>query len=97
MKFSFSPSSTDLKKVEEGTQLLLGDIKSEKELEIQVEFQENVPLTIARNGDHLHITCQEPAHYYRGLNWAVHHPEDTWNTKCEPVYFSKNGVMLDCS
>ena len=78
MKFSFSPSSTDLKKVEEGTQLLLGDIKSEKELEIQVEFQENVPLTIARNGDHLHITCQEPAHYYRGLNWAVHHPEDTW-------------------
>ena len=44
MKFSFSPSSTDLKKVEEGTQLLLGDIKSEKELEIQVEFQENVPL-----------------------------------------------------
>ena len=53
MKFSFSPSSTDLKKVEEGTQLLLGDIKSEKELEIQVEFQENVPLTIARNGDYL--------------------------------------------
>ena len=97
MKFSFSPSSTDLEKVEEGTQLLLGDIKSEKELEIQVEFQENVPLTIARNGDHLHITCQEPAHYYRGLNWAVHHPEDTWNTKSEPVYFSKNGVMLDCS
>ena len=40
MKFSFSPSSTDLEKVEEGTQLLLGDIKSEKELEIQVEFQE---------------------------------------------------------
>lgn len=66
MKFSFSPSSTDLEKVEEGTQLLLGDIKSEKELEIQVEFQENVPLTIARNGDHLHITCQEPAHYYPG-------------------------------
>ena len=97
MKFSFSPSSTDLEKVEEGTQLLLGDIKSEKELEIQVEFQENVPLTIARNGDHLHITCQEPAHYYRGLNWAVHHLEDTWNTKSEPVYFSKNGVMLDCS
>ena len=60
MKFSFSPSSTDLEKVEEGTQLLLGDIKSEKELEIQVEFQENVPLTIARNGDHLHITCQPP-------------------------------------
>lgn len=88
MKFSFSPSSTDLKKVEEGTQLLLGDIKSEKELEIQVEFHENVPLTIARNGDHLHITCQEPAHYYRGLNWAVHHPEDTWNTKSESVYFS---------
>ena len=45
MKFSFSPSSTDLEKVEEGTQLLLGDIKSEKELAIQVEFQENVPLT----------------------------------------------------
>lgn len=58
MKFSFSPSSTDLEKVEEGTQLLLGDIKSEKELEIQVEFQENVPLTIARNGDHLHITAR---------------------------------------
>ena len=97
MKFSFSPSSTDLKKVEEGTQLLLGDIKSEKELAIQVEFQENAPLTIARNGDHLHITCQEPAHYYRGLNWAVHHLGDTWSTKSESVYFSKNGVMLDCS
>ena len=73
MKFSFSPSSTDLEKVEEGTQLLLGDIKSEKELAIQVEFQENVPLTIARNGDHLHITCQEPAHYYRGLNLSLIH------------------------
>lgn len=97
MKFSFSPSSTDLKKVEEGTQLLLGDIKSEKELEIQVEFQENTPLTVTRDGDHLQIICQEPAHYYRGLNWAVHHLEDTWNTKSEPVYFSKNGVMLDCS
>ena len=45
MKFSFSPSSTNLEKVEEGTQLLLGDIRSEKELEIQVEFQENTPLT----------------------------------------------------
>ena len=52
MKFSFSPSSTDLKKVEEGTQLLLGDIKSEKELEIQVEFQENaflIFLTVFNN------------------------------------------------
>ena len=38
MKFSFSPSSTDLKKVEEGTQLLLGDIKSEKELAIQLSL-----------------------------------------------------------
>ena len=91
MKFSFSPSSNKIKKVEEGTQLLLGDIKSEKELEIQVEFQENTPLTVTRDGDHLQIICQEPAHYYRGLNWAVHHLEDTWNTKSEPVYFSKTG------
>ena len=30
MKFSFSPFSTDLTKVEEGTLLLLWDIKSEK-------------------------------------------------------------------
>ena len=51
-----SPSSTDLKKVEEGTQLLLGDIKSEKELEIQVEFQENVPLTMHETA----ITCILP-------------------------------------
>ena len=56
MKFSFSPSSTDLKKVEEGTQLLLGDIKSEKELAIQVEFQENTPLTMHETA----ITCILP-------------------------------------
>lgn len=97
MKFSFSPSSADTAKVEEGTRILLGDISSEEELTIQVEFQKNVPLTVAKNSTHLHITCQEPAHYYRGLNQAVHHMGDAWTEKTEPVYFSKNGMMLDCS
>lgn len=100
MNISFSPSCTDAKKVEEGTHLLLNNLHLEdlvQNLEIQVDFHDEPQLSVTRDGEHLHITCQQPAHYYRGLNWALHHMGDASSQKTESVYFTKNGFMLDCS
>ena len=42
------------------------------------------------------MTCREPAHFFRGLNYLLHHLEENFELE-ETSYFKKNGFMLDCS
>ena len=86
--------------LEQGTALILeeshGRFKKEK-LQIDVKFWEKPELAVSLNGNQIQIQCQETAHYYRGLNLALHHlEENTYETR-ETVNFQRNGFMLDCS
>ena len=86
--------------LEQGTALILeeshGRFKKEK-LQIDVKFWEKPELSVSLNGNQIQIQCQETAHYYRGLNLALHHlEENTYETR-ETVNFQRNGFMLDCS
>lgn len=98
MKFSFTPSVTEHEKLEAGTEELLKEMpESSRNLEILVEYEEKPQLTVKRVKNQIHITCKEAAHYYRGLNQAIHHLQtDTYENQ-ENVYFERNGFMLDCS
>ena len=39
----------------------------------------------------LNFICREISHYYRALNYAIHHMKE------DNVCFERNGLMLDCS
>ena len=45
----------------------------------------------------IHIICREISHYYRALNYAIHHMEEDEFQYQEHVCFERNGLMLDCS
>lgn len=82
--------------LEQGTALILeeshGRFKKEK-LQIDVKFWEKPELSVSLNGNQIQIQCQETAHYYRGLNLALHHlEENTYETR-ETVNFQRNGFM----
>lgn len=98
MKISFAPSVMGCEKLKAGTEALLEEMKQIPEnLEVTVEFNENPQLTVKQAENQIQITCKEAAHYYRGLNQAIHHLEtDTYENQ-ETVYFERNGFMLDCS
>ena len=98
MKISFAPSVMGCEKLKAGTEALLEAMKQIPEnLEVTVEFNENPQLTVKQAENQIQITCKEAAHYYRGLNQAIHHLEtDTYENQ-ETVYFERNGFMLDCS
>ena len=98
MKISFEPSVMECEKLKAGTEALLEGMQQIPEnLEVTIEFNENPQLTVKREENKIQITCKEAAHYYRGLNQAIHHLEtDTYENQ-ETVYFERNGFMLDCS
>ena len=98
MKISFAPSVMECEKLKVGTEALLEEMPQIPEnLEIQVNFEKRPQLTVKREENKIQITCKETAHYYRGLNQAIHHLEtDTYENQ-ETVYFERNGFMLDCS
>ena len=98
MRMIFESSVAECERLKAGTEALLEEIPQLREnLEIKVEFWDKPQLMVKRNRNQIHITCKESAHYYRGLNQAVHHMEtDTYENQ-ETVYFERNGFMLDCS
>ena len=51
----------------------------------------------SQRGNSISIQCKEPAHYFRGLNWALHHLSEEKAEKTETVCFPRDGLMLDCS
>ena len=98
MKISFAPSVMGCEKLKAGTEALLEEMKQIPEnLEVRVEFNENLQLTAKRVGNQVQITCKESAHYYRGLNQVLHHIDTYTYENQETVYFERNGFMLDCS
>nr|WP_294666219.1 beta-N-acetylhexosaminidase [uncultured Blautia sp.] len=98
MKISFSPSVTEREKLNAGTEILLKEFPQiSQNLEILVNYDKVPQLIVNKTPNQLQITCKEAAHYYRGLNQALHHLKDTTYQRKETVYFQRNGFMLDCS
>ena len=86
------------KNIRRGTEILLSesDIYTEN-IELSVEFQDRPEMAVSKNGNQVHVICREVAHYYRALNYALHHMEDKAFQYQEHIYFERNGLMLDCS
>lgn len=98
MKISFAPSVRECEKLKKGTQVLLEEMPCLPEnLDIFIEFAPNSNLCVQRTKNQIRITCKEMAHYYRGLNRALHHLDSDSYENRETVYFERNGFMLDCS
>ena len=98
MKISFSPSVTEREKLNAGTEILLKEFPQiSQNLEILVNYDEVPQLIVNKTQNQLQITCKEAAHYYRGLNQALHHMKENTYQRRETVYFQRNGFMLDCS
>lgn len=100
MKLHFTENSDFVKIAESGSKILLddrfGQHNNTDALSLNITFQESDTLTIRKKGNDCSVICREPAHYFHGLNYILHHPDEDFE-KQEPVFFRKNGFMLDCS
>lgn len=100
MTYTLNGTKTDIQRVESGTAFLFQEIRpctKDETLQIEVTFQDTDTLMAAKSGSTIQIVCKETAHYFRGLNWALHHLDQDTVQKTEHIYFPKNGFMLDCS
>lgn len=98
MNIIFTSNKETYKNIRRGTEILLSesDIFTEN-IELSVEFQDRPEIAISKNGNQIHVICREAAHYYRALNYVLHHMEDKTFQYQEHIYFERNGLMLDCS
>lgn len=101
MKFFYNTDSKTAALLEKGTTLLLEEYadlpKNFESLQISVTTDSAFEkLLVSRTGQCAEITCKEPAHYFRGLNYLLHHAEEDFELK-ETPFFTHNGFMLDCS
>ena len=62
-----------------------------------VKFQDRPEILINKRKNQIHIICREISHYYRALNYTIHHMEEDEFQYQEHVCFERNGLMLDCS
>lgn len=100
MNYQLLGLEKDIQKIEKGTDILLSELCPDacgQTLEITVSFTDKNTLDVTRTADQISISCSQPAHYFRGLNWALHHLNGDAASKSETVYFQSNGVMLDSS
>lgn len=89
-----------IEKIKEGTAILWSEIQPsslQEPVKIAVEFTEQADLIVEKAGTLIRISCHQPAHYFRGLNWALHHLKEDQAEKREYAYFPQHGFMLDCS
>lgn len=93
-----SPKPSYIDTVKTGTKLLLEEFSFPNTdcLCVQVTFTQTDTLKISKCGNSCLISCREPAHYFRALNYLLHHIQEDFE-KQETVFFNKNGFMLDCS
>ena len=98
MNIIFTSNKETYKNIRRGTEILLSesDIFTEN-IELSVEFQDRPEMAVSKNGNQIHVICREAAHYYRALNYVLHHMEDKTFQYQEHIYFERNGLMLDCS
>lgn len=103
MNYTVTVTNNSAVSLEEGTRILLnaGPVTSAQELQILVTFCDEPKLhVLCEKKEHqtvISITCQQTAHYFRGLNWAIYHLEEAHAELTQPVIFPKNGIMMDCS
>lgn len=100
MTYVLHGTPEDLGRIEKGTSILFQELHiclKEVPLQIEVRFQNTDTLSITKEGNTIHISCQETSHYFRGLNWILHQLDKDSVHKEEPVIFQKNGYMMDCS
>ena len=98
MNIIFTSNKETYKNIRRGTEILLSesDIFTEN-IELSVEFQDRPEIAVSKNENQIHVICREAAHYYRALNYVLHHMEDKTFQYQEHIYFERNGLMLDCS
>lgn len=101
MYFSYDADSKTVSLLDEGTNLLLekyADLASLCEkLQVSVTVDPSVnTLMISKTGNNCRIVCREAAHYFRELNYLLHHSREDFERQ-ETPFFEKNGFMLDCS
>ena len=100
MTYVLNGTPEDIRRIEKGTAILFQELHlgpKESDLQIEVLFQDTETLSTTKEGNTIRIKCRETAHYFRGLNWILHHLDKDSVQKEEPVIFPKNGYMLDCS
>ncbi len=98
MRFLLNGDPDAVKRVEKGTEIFMeaADAPADS-ISINVEFHQQETLKTVKDGNSISIQCKEPAHYFRGLNWALHHLSEEKAEKTETVCFPRDGLMLDCS
>lgn len=100
MNYQLFGSQKDVESIQKGTSILIEDlclVSPYDCLNIHITFIEDNTLSVNRTNHNIYISCSQPAHYFRGLNWAIHHLEGDAVSKSETAYFKSNGVMLDSS
>mgnify|MGYP000585681140 CR=1 FL=1 len=73
--------SLELALIEESTQILLNEYSKQcadaEQLCVNVTFTSSGnTLRVSKKGEQCTITCHEPAHYFRCLNYLIHHLDE---------------------
>ena len=98
MNIVFSSDKKEYNTIKKGTEILLAENDGfNQNIELSVEFQDRPEILINKRNNQIHIICREISHYYRALNYAIHHMEEDEFQYREHVCFERNGLMLDCS
>ena len=98
MNIVFSSDKKEYNTIKKGTEILLAENDGfNQNIELFVKFQDRPEILINKRKDQIHIICREISHYYRALNYAIHHMEEDEFQYQEHVCFERNGLMLDCS
>ena len=98
MNIVFSSDKKEYNTIKKGTEILLAENDGfNQNIELFVKFQDRPEILINKRKNQIHIICREISHYYRALNYAIHHMKEDEFQYREHVCFERNGLMLDCS
>ena len=77
MNIVFSSDKKEYNTIKKGTEILLAENDGfNQNIELSVEFQDRPEILINKRKNQIHIICREISHYYRVLNYAIHHTEE---------------------
>ena len=98
MNIVFSSDKKEYNTIKKGTEILLAENDGfNQNIELFVKFQDRPEILINKRKNQIHIICREISHYYRALNYTIHHMKEDEFQYQEHVCFERNGLMLDCS
>ena len=74
MNIVFSSDKKEYNTIKKGTEILLAENDGfNQNIELFVKFQDRPEILINKRKNQIHIICREISHYYRALNYAIHH------------------------